>query len=86
MYTRLKGRLARFRVYKEAGRTREEEEKPEVGVAFMHRAFLGTLIISRIISHYRALNISGIKEVQSQRHLVNVINMRNLRRACLPTD
>lgn len=70
MYTRLKGRLARFRVHKEVERTREGRVA-EVGIAFMHRAFLDALIISRIILRYHALNISGIKVVRSQRRLVN---------------
>ena len=63
MYTRLKGRFARFHVHKEVGW--REGKEVEIGVAFMHRAFLDVLIISRIILHYRTLNISEIKEMGS---------------------
>lgn len=84
MYTRLNGRLARFRVHKEIERTRRREAREaEVGVAFMHRAFLDALIISRIILRYHAINISESKEVGSQRRLVNAVNMEPV---CLPTS
>jgi len=68
MYTRLKRRFVRFRVHKEVEWTREGREA-KIGVAFMHRAFLDVLIISRIISRYHALNMSGIKEVGSRKSI-----------------
>lgn len=51
---------------------RKEGREAEIGVVFMHRAFLDALIILRIILHYHTLNVSEIKEVRSQRHLVNM--------------